>query len=112
MSSLKQQSKADAYRHELRGYQTGFALAAILTIVPFALVAAGTLSTMTVLWVVGVLGLAQIIVHVRYFLHVDLSPEKREELSLMVFSGSMLVVMIAGMLWILFNMSTRMMPMS
>jgi cytochrome o ubiquinol oxidase operon protein cyoD len=111
MSSVKQQSKADAYRHELRGYQTGFALAAILTIVPFALVAAGTLSTMMVLWVVGVLGLVQIAVHVRYFLHVDLSPEKREEFSLMVFSGSMLVVMIAGMLWILFNMNTRMMPM-
>jgi cytochrome o ubiquinol oxidase operon protein cyoD len=111
MSSVKRQSKADAYRHELRGYQTGFALAAILTIVPFALVAAGTLSTMTVLWVVGVLGLVQIAVHVRYFLHVDLSPEKREEFSLMVFSGSMLVVMIAGMLWILFNMNTRMMPM-
>jgi cytochrome o ubiquinol oxidase subunit IV len=111
MSSVKQQSKAAAYRHDLRGYQTGFALAAILTIVPFALVATGTLSTMAVLWVIGVLGLVQITVHVHYFLHVDLSPEKREEFSLMVFSGSMLVLMIAGMLWILFNMNTRMMPM-
>jgi cytochrome o ubiquinol oxidase operon protein cyoD len=111
MSSVKHQSKADAYRHELRGYQTGFALAAILTIVPFALVAAGKLSTMAALWVIGVLGLVQIAVHVRYFLHVDLSPEKREELSLMVFSGSLLAVMIAGMLWILFNMNVRMMPM-
>jgi cytochrome o ubiquinol oxidase subunit IV len=111
MSSVKLQSKADAYRHDLRGYQTGFALAAILTIVPFALVATGTLSTIAVLWVIGVLGLVQIAVHVRYFLHVDLSPEKREEFSLMVFSGSMLVLMIAGMLWILFNMNVRMMPM-
>jgi cytochrome o ubiquinol oxidase operon protein cyoD len=111
MSNVKQQNKVDAYRHDLRGYQIGFALAAILTIVPFALVAAGTLSTMAVLWVIGVLGLVQIVVHVRYFLHVDLSPEKREEFSLMVFSGSMLVVMIAGMLWILFNMNARMMPM-
>jgi len=111
MSNLRQQSKADAYRHDLRGYQTGFALAVILTIVPFALVATGTLSTMAALWVIGVLGLVQIAVHVRYFLHVDLSPEKREELSLMVFSASLLVVMIAGMLWILFNMNARMMPM-
>jgi cytochrome o ubiquinol oxidase operon protein cyoD len=111
MSNVKQQNKADAYRHDLRGYQTGFTLAAILTIVPFALVAAGTLSTMAALWVIGVLGLVQIAVHVRYFLHVDLSPEKREEFSLMVFSGSLLAVMIAGMLWILFNMNARMMPM-
>ena len=111
MSSLKQQSKADAYRHELRGYLTGFALAAILTIVPFALVATGTLSAMTVLWVIGVLGLEQIAVHVRYFLHVDLSPNKREELFLIVFSASLLLLMISGMLWILFNMNMRMMPM-
>ncbi|MEA2728042.1 MAG: cytochrome o ubiquinol oxidase subunit [Acetobacteraceae bacterium] len=111
MSSVKQQSKADSYRHDLRGYQTGFALAVILTIVPFALVATGTFSTIAVLWVIGVLGLVQIGVHVRYFLHVDLSPEKREEFSLMAFSGSMLVLMIAGMLWILFNMNMRMMPM-
>ncbi len=111
MSSVKQQSKADAYRHDLRGYQTGFALAALLTIVPFALVATGTLSTMALLWVIGVLGLVQIVVHVRYFLHVNLSREKREEFALMVFSGSLLVLMIAGMLWILFNMNMRMMPM-
>ncbi|HUB47780.1 MAG TPA: cytochrome o ubiquinol oxidase subunit IV [Acetobacteraceae bacterium] len=109
MSPQKQQSRADAYRHDLRGYQMGFALAAILTIVPFALVAAGTLSMMAALWTIGVLGLVQICVHVRFFLHVDLSPEKREELYLMIFSGSLLAVMIAGMLWILFNMYTRMM---
>jgi len=109
MSPLKQQSKAEAYRHDLRGYQMGFALAAILTIVPFTLVAAGTLSTMAALWVIGVLGLLQIFVHVRFFLHVDLSQEKREELYLMIFSGSLLIVMIAGMLWILFNLYARMM---
>jgi cytochrome o ubiquinol oxidase subunit IV len=109
MSTPKQQSSAEAYRHDLRGYQMGFALAAILTIVPFALVAAGTLSMMAALWTIGVLGLVQIVVHVRFFLHVDLSREKREELSLMIFSGSLLAVMIAGMLWILFNMYTRMM---
>jgi cytochrome o ubiquinol oxidase subunit IV len=109
MSIPNQQNKAEAYRHDMRGYQMGFALAAILTIVPFALVAAGTVSTMTALWTIGILGLVQIVVHVRFFLHVDLSPEKREELYLMVFSGSLLVLMIAGMLWILFNMYARMM---
>jgi cytochrome o ubiquinol oxidase subunit IV len=111
MSSLKQQGRADAYRHDLRGYQTGFVLAAILTIVPFVLVATGTLSGVAVLWVIGLLGLVQIAVHVRYFLHVDLSREKREEFSLMVFSSCMIVLMVAGMLWILFNMNMRMMPM-
>ena len=104
----KIRSREDAYRHDLRGYQTGFILAAILTIIPFALVASGTFSTIATLWVIGVLALIQIAVHIRYFLHVDLSPERREELYLMLFSGALVTLMIAGMLWLLFNLHTRM----
>jgi cytochrome o ubiquinol oxidase subunit IV len=109
MSTPKRRSRADAYRHDLRGYQMGFALAAVLTIVPFALVATGAWSTIAALWAIGVLGLVQIVVHVRFFLHVDLSRDKREELYLLAFSGALLMLMIAGMLWILFNMYARMM---
>jgi cytochrome o ubiquinol oxidase subunit IV len=105
----KIRSREDAYRHDLRGYQTGFILAAILTIIPFALVASGTFSTIATLWVIGVIALIQIAVHIRYFLHVDLSPERREELYLMLFSGALVTLMIAGMLWLLFNLHTRMM---
>jgi cytochrome o ubiquinol oxidase subunit IV len=109
MSALKTRSREDTYRHDLRGYQTGFILAAILTIIPFALVASGTFSTMATLWVIGILGLVQITVHIRYFLHVDLSAERREELYLMLFSGALVTLMVAGMLWMLFNLYARMM---
>jgi cytochrome o ubiquinol oxidase subunit IV len=102
------QSKA-AHRHDVRGYQTGFILAAVLTLIPFTLVASGTFSATVVLWVIGILALLQIVVHVRYFLHVDLSAARREELYLMLFSGALLALMVAGMLWLLFNLHTRMM---
>jgi cytochrome o ubiquinol oxidase subunit IV len=105
----KNVSSKAAYRHDLRGYQAGFILAAILTIIPFAVVASGTFSTIAMLWLIGIFGLLQIVVHVGYFLHVDLSPERREELYLMLFSGALLALMIAGMLWLLFNLHTRMM---
>jgi cytochrome o ubiquinol oxidase operon protein cyoD len=109
MLVAKNESPEDAYRHDLRGYQTGFILAATLTIIPFILVVSRILSTSAILWVVGILGLLQIAVHVRYFLHVDLSRERREEFYLMLFSGSLVAIMIAGMLWLLFNLDTRMM---
>jgi cytochrome o ubiquinol oxidase operon protein cyoD len=109
MSAPKNLSRDDAFLHDQRGYQTGFILAAFLTIVPFLLVGSGSFPRLADLWVIGILGLVQIFVHVRYFLHVDLSPERREELYLMIFSGSLLVVMIAGMLWLLFNLHARMM---
>lgn len=109
MSAPKNATPEAAYRHDLRGYQTGFALAAILTIVPFVLVALGVLPTMKTIAVIAVLGVIQVVVHVRYFLHVDLSRERREELYLMLFSGSLLFLMVAGTLWILINLYTRMM---
>jgi cytochrome o ubiquinol oxidase subunit IV len=109
MSAPKTRSREQAYRHDLRGYQTGFVLAALLTIIPFAVVASGTFSAIATLWVTGVLGLVQIVVHMRYFLHVDLSPKRREELYLMLFSGALVTLMIAGMVWMLFNLHTRMM---
>ncbi len=109
MSSPKTIGGPEAYRHDLRFYLTGFVLAAILTIVPFDMVAMGTFPATTVRWVIGIFGVTQILVHVRYFLHVDLSAERREELYLMLFSASLVLTMIAGTLWILFNLYTRMM---
>lgn len=100
---------AAGYRCELRAYLWGFLLAALLTAVPFAMVGSGRVARIPLLWVIGVLGLTQILVHVRYFLHVDFSRERREELALLVFSAALLAVMIAGMLWILYNMYVRMM---
>jgi cytochrome o ubiquinol oxidase operon protein cyoD len=109
MSAPKPRSRKQAYRHDLRGYQTGFVLAALLTIIPIALVASGTFSTIATLWVIGVLGLVQIVVHVRYFLHVDLSRQRREELYLMLFSAALVTLLFAGMLCMLFIQHTRMM---
>lgn len=109
MSSPKRMDAQEAYRHDLYGYQTGFVMAIVLTIIPFALVAWSSFPRTALLWVIGVLGFIQVVMHVRYFLHVDLSAEQREELYLMLFSGALLLLMMAGMLWILLNLYTRMM---
>lgn len=100
---------AAGYGPELRAYLRGFVLAALLTAVPFALEGSGGFPRTALLWVIGSFALLQIFVHVRYFLHVDLSPERREQLLLLSFSAALLVLMVAGMLWILYNMYVRMM---
>ncbi|MDE3238686.1 MAG: cytochrome o ubiquinol oxidase subunit IV [Paracoccaceae bacterium] len=102
-------SSREAYLHDLRGYQTGLLLAVLLTVVPFGLVAWGGLSYVTAMSVVAVLAIVQIVVHVRYFLHVDLSPERRDDLHLILFSALLLAIMVAGSIWILVNLQTRMM---
>ena len=109
MSAPKNLSNEEAYAHDMKGYLTGFVIAAVLTIIPFAMVAMGV-STGVALGTIAILGLIQVLVHVRYFLHVDLSPEHREDLHLLLFSALLLFIMAAGTLWVLYNMNYRMMP--
>src|SRR4029077_18968497 len=54
---------------DLRPYLTGFALALILTAIPFALVAFKPLPTPPTLIIIGVAAAIQVLVHLRYFLH-------------------------------------------
>ncbi|MFC2967305.1 cytochrome o ubiquinol oxidase subunit IV [Acidimangrovimonas pyrenivorans] len=102
-------SPEEAYRHDLRGYVIGLGLAILLTVIPFGLVAWGGASVSVVMATLAVLGLIQVVVHVRYFLHVDFSPERREDLHLILFSALLLVIMVAGTIWIMVNLATRMM---
>ena len=103
------ESEAEA-RDERRGYAVGLALAALLTAIPFALVALGALGRTATLWAIGVAALAQVLVHARCFLHVDLSRQKREDLQLMLFTALILTLMCGGTIWILFDLYGRMMP--
>ena len=96
------------FEQEVRGYLIGFMLALLLTVVPFALVAWGELSRPVVLLVIMVFGLAQVVVQFRYFLHLDLSRQKREDLLLVLFSALLLSIMAGGTIWIMANLAHRM----
>lgn len=111
MSTPKNLSKEEAYRHDVKGYLTGFVMAVVLTVIPFTMVANGGFSFDTVIGTIVILGLIQVVVHVRYFLHVDFSIDQREQLHLMLFSLLLLFLMAAGTIWVLYNMQTRMMGM-
>lgn len=94
-------------RHkEFRHYLVGFALATVLTVIPFTLVA-------TVGGKVGFVALIlcavlQLIVHLRYFLHLSFKGQQREDLQLVLFTGFILFLMIGGSIWVLGNLYTRM----
>lgn len=91
---------------------TGFALAALLTIVPFALVMGEVQISRTAM--IGlIMGLAavQILVHLVFFLHVNRSAEGGWTLAASIFSVIILVIVLAGSLWVMHNMNENMMPM-
>ncbi len=98
-------------RRTLHTYLWGISLALLLTLAPFALVYWAALPRLPMLVVIGVLALAQMVVHFRFFLHIGFR-QKREDLQLILFSSLLLFIMIAGTVWIMASLALRMaMPM-
>lgn len=92
-----------------KSYLRGFLLALVLTIVPFGLVGLKLLPVLPTVALIVVLAVTQMIVHLRYFLHVDLTPNRRDNLFSLVFAAVVIFIMVGGTVWIIFNLQYRMM---
>ena len=99
---------ADRPEPGLKSYLIGFALALVLTAIPFALVAADALAPMATLVVIAVLAIVQILVHLRYFLHLDLRASPPENLLAIAFAAVLIFIMVGGSLWIMLDLRVRM----
>jgi len=97
----------------LHGYLLGFALAAILTAIPFFIVMANVFSSSRVTGLVLLaLAIVQIVVHVIYFLHVDFQSEGGWNMLSIVFTLVLVVIALSGSIWIMYHLDHNMMPMS
>jgi cytochrome o ubiquinol oxidase operon protein cyoD len=93
----------------LQPYVTGFVFALVLTGIPFGLAAANLLPRFTTLVVIAVLAVVQVVVHLRYFLHIDLESTPRENLVALAFAAVLIFLMVGGTLWIMLDLDARMM---
>ena len=103
---------ADAYHATLKGYVTGFLLSVLLTAIPFGLVLAKVLpsSKVTALVILG-FAAVQMVVHMVYFLHMDGKAEGGWSLLALIFTVTLVAIMLTGSVWVMHNMNTNMMPM-
>lgn len=99
----------EAFGRELRRYVIGLVLALVLSGPAFALVAWAPLPPDGLLGVIAGLALLQVVAHFRFFLHIDLKQSHRDDLQLILFTGLIIGLMVAGSLWISFNQNQRMM---
>jgi len=102
---MKQQSSTG---RPLTQYLTGFVLALVLTAIPFAIVATGAASRAQSLAVVAVAAVVQVLVHLRYFLHMNFSTTPRENILAFAFAAILILIMLGGSFWIMFNLHSRM----
>ena len=95
------------YARELSSYVWGYGLALLLTLAPFGLVNWRELPQHGLFLAIGACALAQVIVHFRFFLHIDPPRQNVDDLHLILFSGLLLFFMIAGTIWILSSLAVR-----
>ena len=103
------QTPTPTTHHMMRTYIVGFGLALVLTAIPFALTATNVLGLTSTLMIIAVLAVIQIVVHLRYFLHIDFNSSPRENITALAFAAILIVIMAGGTLWIIFDLNYRMM---
>lgn len=92
-----------------RSYLIGFLLSVVLTAVPFWLVMTGPLAPATTAAIIVVCAVVQILVHTVCFLHVNPQAEGGWTLMSYVFAAVIVLIVIAGSLWIMHHLDLNMM---
>ncbi|RBA24334.1 cytochrome o ubiquinol oxidase subunit IV [Herminiimonas fonticola] len=95
----------------LKSYSIGFILSVILTAIPFWLVMGKVITDSSTTGFV-LLGFAavQIVVHMIYFLHMNTKSEGGWSMLALVFTIMVVVIMLAGSIWVMYHLNTNMMP--
>ena len=102
----------DAPHGSLYDYVVGFVLSVILTAIPFWLVMGKVIDDKTVLSLILLgIGAVQIVVHMVYFLHMTPKSEGGWNLMALLFTLVLVVITMAGSMWVMFHLHSNMMPM-
>lgn len=102
---------ASAPHFNARDYVIGFVLSIILTVIPFWLVMGEVLdSTTLTVGLIIVFAVAQIFVHMIYFLHMNRKSEGGWTVLALIFTVIVLAIAIAGSIWVMYHLDTNMMP--
>nr|WP_198982482.1 cytochrome o ubiquinol oxidase subunit IV [Herbaspirillum sp. ASV7] len=95
----------------MKDYVSGFVLAVILTAIPFWLVMNKAISSTATLGIVLLIFAAvQIVVHIKYFLHMNGKSEGGWNMLAMIFTIILVVITLSGSQWVMYHMNHNMMP--
>jgi len=103
---------SEASHGTVGGYVTGFVLSVVLTAIPFWLVMSGGVSSSgATALILTAFAVVQIVVHMVYFLHMNTKSESGWTMLALIFTLVLVVIVLAGSLWVMYHLNTRMMPM-
>ena len=105
----------DGHPHgSLRDYVIGFLLSVVLTAIPFWLVmnggGDGVQNKQLIAFVIMAFAAIQMVVHMVFFLHMSPKAEEGWTMVSLIFTLILVVITLAGSLWVMHHLDTNMMP--
>ncbi len=98
----------DAQTYSAKKLITGFVLALVLTLIPFAAVWTMAFSVGVIFGIIALCAVVQVGVHLYFFLGIN-SKTPIENVLAICFAGILIFLMVGGTLWIMFDLYERMM---
>jgi cytochrome o ubiquinol oxidase operon protein cyoD len=95
----------------LPSYLIGLGLATLLTVVAFFVARTTLVWQPSIPVAIAVLAIAQMGVHLVFFLHITTGPDNTNNVMALAFGVLIVLLLIAGSLWIMANLNRNMMPM-
>jgi cytochrome o ubiquinol oxidase operon protein cyoD len=93
------------------GYLTGLGLAVLLTATSFFVAGTNLVWEPSIPVALVVLAIAQMGVHLVFFLHITTGPDNTNNVLALAFGVLIVLLVMAGSLWIMTNLNHNMMPM-
>ena len=101
-------NSAGAAHGNVKQYTIGFILSVLLTVIPFGMVMAGDFSRGLLVAVIAITAVAQVLIQLVYFLHMNSSSEQRWNVIAFVYTILTIAILLVGSVWIMnylhFNM--------
>jgi cytochrome o ubiquinol oxidase operon protein cyoD len=97
-------------RTELRGYLIGLALAAVLTAASFWALDEHVIYGPGIVMALIVFGLAQVGVHLVFFLHLTTSPDNTNNALALAFGVLIVSLVFFGSIWVMYHMNQNTIP--
>jgi cytochrome o ubiquinol oxidase subunit IV len=106
----------DAEEFTIRGgiqsYVIGLVLATLLTAVSFYVAKSNQFWQPSIPIALVVLAIAQIAVHLIFFIHITTAPDNTNNILALAFGVLIVTLIVAGSLWIMYNLNHNLMPMN
>ena len=102
--------EAHPLRREVGGYVLGFALAIVLTIASFWVDRTNFIYGPSLAVALLVLAVAQMGVHLVFFLHLTTDPDNTNNVLALAFGVLIVCLIVFGSIWVMIHMNQNMMP--